>query len=453
LPRARKVRRLQFMKLQNAIAILIATTSSALTQQLPPPVGDSFYEMIDLQEAMLGQLLFYDPILSGNREIACATCHHPAFGTSDGVSLSFGDGGIGLGPTRIAAPDNIPEERIPRNSPALFNLGASEFHVLFHDGRLEADETRPAGIRTPMADDMAVGFNSVLSAQTMFPVLSRDEMAGSYDENEIGRLIRQGIITGDGGAWDVLARRVAEIPEYRDAFIDTYPHIEAPDDIEFTDLSNAIAVFIAHEWRSDTSPFDAVLRGQQQFSGLAQDGLDLFYGSGGCVSCHTGPFLTDHQFHAMGAPQIGPGKSATFEDHARDDGRFRVTGREEDRFAFRTPSLRNVALTAPYGHAGAHTDLTAFIASHVDPRESLLTYESTQALLPPFEGNDFSVMEDAVQVKAIRDAITTPAVELSQNDIAAIVEFLHNLTDPISLTGRLGIPDAVPSGLVIPNPD
>ena len=74
----------------------------------------------------------------------------------------------------------------------------------------------------------------------------------------------------------------------------------------------------------------------------ARAGLELFYGKAGCGTCHAGPLLTDHGFHAMGQPQIGPGKGGRFERHARDDGRLRVTGRQQDRFAFRTPSLRNV---------------------------------------------------------------------------------------------------------------
>lgn len=432
----------------SALTLLFST--AALAGPLPEPADDADYRVVSEVEARLGQALFYDPILSGNREIACATCHHPAFGTADGVALSFGDGGIGLGPDRFADPDNWPEDRIPRHSPALFNLGAHEFNVMFHDGRLEADDSRPSGIRTPMGEDMMAGFTSVLSAQTMFPVLSRDEMAGSFNENEVGRLVRQGIITGQGGAWDVLSRRVAEIPEYAEAFIQAYPHIQTPDDIGFTDISNAIAGFVAFEWRSDTAPFDAVLRGDATLEGMAAAGQNLFYGDAGCASCHSGPFQTDHGFHAMGVPQIGPGKSATFEDHMRDDGRYRVTGREADRYAFRTPSLRNVALTSPYGHAGAHADLPTFIADHADPVAGLARFDATMIALPTFEGDDFSVMANSNLRQAIADAVAIEPVALSANDIASIVAFLNMLTDPVSVDGRLGIPDQVPSGLAVP---
>ncbi|MEQ6202185.1 cytochrome c peroxidase [Sulfitobacter sp. HNIBRBA2951] len=431
------------MKYAALFCLLFATATAA--QQTPTAVTDDDFLPVDLQEAKLGQLLFYDPILSGNKQTACATCHYPALGTSDAVSLSFGDGGIGMGRARSADPDNLPEKRIPRNSPALFNLGAEEFTVLFHDGRLEADPTRPSGIRTPMGADMEVGFASVLSAQTMFPVLSRDEMAGSYNENPIGALVRQGRITGKGGAWDVLSRRVADIPAYAQEFTRLYPHIQTPDDISFTDISNAIAAFVAYEWRSDTSPFDAYLRGGTLPS-PAQSGLQLFYGSAGCSACHSGPFQTDHKFHAMAAPQIGPGKAATFQDHTRDEGRFRVTGNADDLYAFRTPSLRNVALTAPYGHAGGHANLAAFVAAHADPVQGLAAYDRTQAILPPYTSDDFMVLNDPAQVHAIADAVRTPAVSLENDEIDAIVAFLHTLTDPISIAGRLGVPNAVPSG-------
>lgn len=434
-------------KLSVCFAVL---TSAAHAQTLPDPITDATYAPINLDEARLGRLLFYDPILSGNKTVACATCHHPAFGTADGVSLSLGDGGIGLGPDRKVDPDNIPEERIPRNAPALFNLGAKEFTVMFHDGRLEADETRPGGLRTPMDADMVSGFASVLSAQTMFPVLSRDEMAGSHRENDIAKAVRQGLIAGEGGAWDLIARRVADIPAYADQFMAVYPDITQPADIDFTDVSNAIAVFMAHEWRSDTSPFDAMLRGEATLDAQAQTGLGLFYGDAGCVSCHSGPFQTDHDFHAMAAPQIGPGKSATFEDHHRDEGRFRVTGYAEDLYAFRTPSLRNVTLTGPYGHAGGHADLKAFIADHADPKAALANYDPAQAILPDFPAEDFLVLADPTQVAAIAEAVVTPAITLSQGEIDALAAFLETLTDPVAKTGRLGIPANVPSGLVVP---
>lgn len=441
--------------MQRFVSILCGTIAAgaAMAGPLPDPVTDDSYRPVNLAEAQLGQLLFYDPILSGNENIACGTCHHPDLGTADGLALSFGDGGIGVGPARKADPDNMPEQRIPRNAPALFNLGAHEFTVMFHDGRIEVDPDRPGGLRTPMDADMVTGFASLLSAQTMFPVLSRDEMAGGHRENAIGRAVRQGLIAGEGGAWDMIADRVAALPAYADQFVVVYPHIETPDDITFADISNAIAVFMEHEWRSDTAPFDAMLRGERELPPLAAAGMDLFYGDAGCASCHSGPFQTDHRFHAMGTPQLGPGKAATFEDHTRDEGRFRVTGDPADLYAFRTPSLRNVTMTAPYGHAGAHADLAEFIAFHADPVAGLAVFDVTGVTLPAFAVDDYAVMHDPVQVAAIANAVTVGPVQLTQDDIAALVAFLEALTDPVAFVGRMGVPETVPSALPVPQVD
>ncbi|NIY72998.1 cytochrome-c peroxidase [Marivivens donghaensis] len=416
---------------------------------LPDPVIDSDFAPVNMDEAALGQLLFYDPVLSGNREVSCATCHHPKHGTGDGLSLPLGDGGHGLGMDRLADQENLPEQRVPRNAQALFNLGAHEFTRLFHDGRVEEDPNRPGGLRTPLDEEMVAGFDSILSAQTMFPVLSPDEMAGHYSENEVAKAVRLGTLTAEGGAWDLISRRVAEIPAYADRFKDVYG-LEAQE-IGFTDISNAIAAFMAHEWRSDTSPFDAYLRGEGELSADAMAGMELFYGDAGCASCHSGKFQTDQQFHATGQPQIGPGKGARFETHARDEGRFRVTGDPANLYAFRTPSLRNVELTAPYGHAGAYATLEGFIEAHADPVAALENYDRSQAMLPALEVSDWRIMDDPAEVEAIIAANAMPTVELSESDIAELVAFLGALTDPVAKSGRMGVPATVPSGLPVAN--
>ncbi|WP_372840045.1 cytochrome-c peroxidase [Phaeovulum sp.] len=429
------------------LAALLLCASPALAD-LPAPVTDADYAPLDPAEVRLGWLLFYDPILSGNRNISCATCHHPRFGTSDGLSLGLGEGAIGLGPDRHITADNIPEQRIPRNAPGLFNLGANEFTRLFHDGRIEADAARPSGLRTPMDDEMVTGFASVLSAQTMFPVLSPDEMAGHYSENDVSKAVRSGRITGAGGAWQIIAERVAAIPEYRASFGSVYADIASGRAIAFTDISNAIAVFVAAEWRSDTSPFDAFLREGTPLSPAAAEGKALFYGEAGCSACHSGPFQTDHAFHAVAEPQLGPGKAERFESHSRDEGRFRVTGRAEDLFAFRTPSLRNVSATGPWGHAGAYVTLDAFLAGHGQPA-ALGNYDR-RVVLPalPNTKPDWIILDSAKETSAIAEA-ATPLRPLPPSEIGSILAFLDSLTDPVALAGRLGIPDSVPSGLPI----
>ena len=432
------------------LALVLALIAGAARAEIPEPITDADYAPVSEAEARLGQLLFYDPILSGNRNISCATCHHPRFATSDGLSLGLGEGGIGLGPARKPDPANMPEQRIPRNAPALFNLGAHEFTVMFHDGRIEADPSRPSGLRTPLEDDMVMGFASVLSAQTMFPVLSPDEMAGHYQENDVAKAVREGVITGPGGAWDILSARVAAIPEYKALFDAAYPDIAAGRPIAFTDLSNAIAAFIAFEWRADRSAFDAMLRGGPALPDKAQEGMDLFYGEAGCAACHSGKFQTDQDFHAMGEPQIGPGKAERFESHSRDLGRMRVTNRDEDAFAFRTPSLRNVTATGPWGHSGAWSDLSAFLAHHSDPSGGLDAYDRSLSVLPKIDlaKSDWAILDAPEEVAAIR-AAAVPGSALGSAETAAIIAFLESLRDQSAIDGRLGIPESVPSGLPI----
>jgi cytochrome c peroxidase len=431
---------------------LIAFAQPLMAENLPPALTDADFIEVSEAEATLGQLLFYDPILSGNREVACATCHHPEFGTGDGLSLSLGDGGIGLGPERRLDTQNLPEQRVPRNAQPLFNLGFISYSALFHDGRVEIDPTRPNGLRTPLDEDMLIGFANAISAQTMFPVLSPDEMAGHYSENEIAQAVRLGRLTGEGGAWDLISRRVAAIPDYAIRFADVYPEISGPEDIQFTDISNAIAAFMAFEWRADAAPFDAVLRGQASFEADALAGADLFYGTARCSTCHSGPLLSDFGYHAMGQPQLGPGKGARFETRPGDEGRFRVTGNPADRYAFRTPSLRNVAATGPWGHAGAYADLSAFVAAHADPVAALSSYDRAQVVLPEMDAVDWRIMDDPAAVAAIAAAVTVAPVDLSAEEVAQLVAFLNTLTDPAAIAGRLGVPDKVPSGLAVPNP-
>ena len=413
----------------------------------PLPEANATYAPVDMAQVRLGQLLFYDPILSGSKTVACATCHHPKHATADGLSLGLGDGAHGLGPKRMIDPQNLPEQRVPRNAPALFNLGAHEFTTMFHDGRLEADPTRPSGIRTPLGTEMVQGFASVLSAQSMFPVLSPDEMAGHYTESDVARAVRQGFLTGEDGAWSLISARVAGIKEYQSAF----EQINGPGhSVTFTDISDVIAEFIAFEWRADDSPFDQYLRTGEPLPKAANLGMSLFYGKAQCSNCHAGQFQTDHDFHAIALPQVGPGKSARFETHARDEGRLRVTGNPADAYKFRTPSLRNIAQTAPYGHNGAYATLEAMIRHHLDPVASLKAYNVAQLVLPDLPNSqDFRATHDPDEQAAIAAANELSPSNLSETEIIQIVAFLNALSDTASLAGKLGVPRTVPSGLPV----
>lgn len=423
---------------------LLASLSQAA--DLPRAVTRDDFPPTEMELVLLGRDLFFDPILSGNRNIACASCHHPALASADGLSLGLGEGAVALGPDRHAGADNAPRNRIPRNAPALYNLGAYEFTTMFHDGRVQADPQAPFGIRMPAQAVLERPVASPLAAQAMMPPTSHDEMAGQDDENPVSKAARQGRLAGDGGVWDQLCKRIEAVPDYATRFA----RILGPDrKLHFTDVARAIAEFETYEFQSFDSPFDRYLRGEadaldpQQMAGMA-----VFYGEGRCVTCHAGPFQTDHSFHAIGLPQFGPGKDP---DSYADRGRIAVTGDPEDRYRFRTPSLRNVAITGPYGHNGAYATLTAMVHHHLDPMRSLAQYDRTQARLldVPVELDDWGAMEDFDEVMRIAEAIEIPPVTLSDAKIAALVAFLGALTDPAARTGRLGVPERVPSGLPV----
>jgi len=129
-----------------------------------------------------------------------------------------------------------------------------------------------------------------------------------------------------------------------------------------------------------------------------------------------------------------------------------VTGNIADRFKFRTPTLRNVALTAPYGHAGAYDTLEAVVRHNLNPLNSLYNYDREQAVLPSrpdLDAQDFVVMDTLDRMDAIAAANELAPVELREPQIADLIEFLHALTDPSAIDLRRSVPASVPSGLTL----
>jgi cytochrome c peroxidase len=407
----------------------------------------------DEKKVELGKLLFFDKILSGNRTISCATCHHPFAGTGDGLSLPVGEGGNGLGVSRNTGSGNqVVPERVPRNSPPLFNLGAKQFKAMFHDGRVRVDATQPSGFLNPAGDDLPQGLDSVLAAQAMFPVTSATEMAGQPGENPIADAAAAGLLAGPHGVWAKLARRLKRVREYVSLFKQAYDHIDHRRDISFVDAANAIAAFEASAWRADNSPFDRYLRGDKRaMSPNAVVGMRLFYGKAGCGGCHGGPFLTDHSFRAIAMPQIGPGKGDGPSGH-EDFGLERVTGIPADRYKFRVPTLKNVALTGPYGHSGAYNSLEAVVRHHLNPVDALETYDTSRAALPrrpDLDAVDYIAQSDSQVRHNIAAANELAPIALSDRQVARLLDFLHALTDPDSIDLRRDVPWSVPSGLPV----
>ena len=412
----------------------LAEAGITYTSLAPGPPASS-------EKIALGKALFFDKELSGNRDTSCATCHHPLMHTSDGLSLPIGVGGHGLGTARQMGDGR---EFVPRNSPDIFNRGAPEWITMFWDGRIsgspEAGYTNPAGMMLPH------GLDNVLAVQAMFPVTSIDEMRGKpadavNTDNELAALPENDPVA----VWEALMVRLMAIPGYVELFRAAYPYVP-PDDLGFEHAANAIAAYEATTWTLADSPWDLYLAGDDStLSNAAKRGALLFYGEARCSLCHSTNLLTDQQYHNIGVPQLGPGKGKS---KPLDDGRWLVTNNQEDRFAFRTPPLRNVALTSPYMHNGAYADLESVVRHHLNPTAALQNY-SPGHLSPELAE---TCMVDEATIQAILenlDPLIAAPIELSDTQIADLIAFLQALTSPSALDLSGDIPTSVPSGLPV----
>ncbi|SER56482.1 cytochrome c peroxidase [Tranquillimonas rosea] len=417
---------------------------------LPPPLTDADFRDADPAKARIGQLLFYDKILSGNRNISCSTCHHHDHAGGDGLSLGIGEGGSGIGPERTPGTgDDRIMKRVPRNASALWNLGHRDIDVLFHDGRLEASDLYDNGFNSPAQEWLPLGLDGILAAQALIPLTAQFEMAGNIRENDVAGAINDRI----DAAWPILAKRVRTIPQYGEMFVEAFDTIDDPAEITIVEIGNAIADFEILEWTSHDSPFDAYLDGDEQaLSPKAARGMGLFYGKAGCDGCHSGQLLSDQQFHALALPQFGPGRTRLFDPAARDVGRMGESDRLEDAYRFRTPPLRNVALTAPYGHNGAYPTLEGIVRHHARPRAMLEAWTPDMAHLPDvpwLEPIDFVVAENRRERARHRAALDIEPVPLTEDEIGDLVAFLESLTGATARDRPFGRPVTVPSGLPV----
>ena len=403
-----------------------------------------------MQRAKIGQLLFYDKILSGNRNISCGTCHHHRFGGTDGLSLGIGEGGVGVGPDRHpGSGESRIRKRVPRNASALWNLAAKKFTVLFHDGRLAIADDFDNGFNTPAEEWLPHGLETVLGTQAIFPMTAQFEMAGNPKENEVAGALHDRI----DAVWPILAKRVRVIPEYGQMFVETFDDIDTAEEVTIAHIGEALAAFIAIEFRSDDSPFDAFLAGDETaLTPMQRRGADLFYGKAGCADCHSGSLLTDQKFHALAIPPFGPGRTRRFDPYTRDVGRMGETDDLADAYRFRTPSLRNIALTAPYGHNGAYPDLEGIIRHHLDPQGSFDAWQQDFAQLPEapwLAPIDFVVWQDRFEIARVRAKIDIAPRALADDEVAALVDFMGALTGASASNPLFGVPDTVPSGLPV----
>jgi cytochrome c peroxidase len=306
---------------------LAAALLASCAHAAEPPSADAIAAR-NAARIELGKRLFFDPILSKDRTVSCASCHRPEHAFADNRRVSPGVGGA-LG---------------ARNAPSVMN--SSGRTSLFWDGRAETLE------------DQAIG-----------PIENPLEMALPIAE--------------------ALARVNADA-EYQQQFALAYGGPATA-----RSLGRALAAFQKTLDTADT-PYDRYIRGDDAaVSESAKRGRLLFIGKGKCAECHSGEDFTSDRFRNIG---LFDGKRYA------DRGRGAITGNSVEDGEFKVPSLRNVAVTAPYMHDGSFGTL----------REVIDYYDDPDRIVPGAKG---------------RDATMSAPLKLSEGEKADLEAFLRALTD------------------------
>lgn len=346
-----------------------------------PPVPVPPDNPLDATKVALGRKLFFDRRLSHNGTMSCAMCHVPEQGfTSNEMATAVG----------------IEGQTVRRNAPTIYNAAFSE--QLFHDGR-----------------------ESRLERQVWGPLLARNEMGNP----SVGQVLDE----------------IARLPDYDGLF-------EAAFDGHGPGMETLGAALASYERTivSANSPFDRWRFGGEEdaLSPAARRGFELFTGKAGCAACHTigsdHALFTDQQLHNTGIGyrqtmarasgerplQVAPGISLEFdpavlgsasEPPPSDLGLYEITGDPDDRWKYKTPSLRNAALTAPYMHDGSLPTLRAVVEHYdaggianelLDPRIRPLglddgEIEALVAFLESLTGDNVDALVADAQVARVGD--------------------------------------------------
>ena len=279
------------------------TKLAALPTEVPTPADNPSSP----QKIALGRLLFVDPILSGHKDVACATCHHPEFGFAESLEISIGVNGRGMGSKRdfVTPIGDIPF--VKRNSQTILNAA---FNGLTLNGSADA-------AHAPMFWDLRA---KSLENQSLEPIKSFEEMRGHRYATEV--------------ALDSVVNRLKKIAEYRRLFQEAFT---ASDAINSQNLARAIAAY-ERTLVGGNSRFDQYMRGDRNALSVNEiDGMQVFLKSG-CAKCHNGPMLSDYKVHALGVPD--------------NEKLLKSDAGVDNQYKFRTPSLRNLRFTGPYMHSG-----------------------------------------------------------------------------------------------------
>lgn len=393
----------------------------------------------------LGQSLFYDPVLSGDRSTSCSSCHSIDKGLSDGRQnsnnlelLSTVDASTG---------DEVKSYRL-RNSPDLWNRDHNDTKFLFWDGRLEIVDGERKIFATPFGSGLGDGFENILEVQSTFPMITEQEMKGGANKHSSETLPpphgnKRNTYAGLTGAVPhaihvKVVERLVGAGSYQEdwqgryaaAFKNAFPNIETSD-VNITHIGKAIGHFEELAFSSNNSAWDQFLLGDSSaLSTEAKLGGKLFLGEALCSGCHSGALLSDFRFHHVG---LISEPIDVLGEELDDLGRFAVTGDPQDKFRFRTPPLRNVALSAPYFHDGSTKSLRDAIKRHI-----------------LISGDEGYFDQGRMRFRAAKMVGLSPLIRrtprLNDQEVDYLIEFLRSLNGeqaPLSFI----IPDEVLSNL------
>jgi cytochrome c peroxidase len=404
---------------------------STLKQRLRRPISQPL--------ANIGQLLWFDTITGLNGDNTCAGCHSPTNGFGDSQPIAIGidnNGIVGL------------DRRGPRNERrAPMVLNTAFFPSLMWNSRFASLSGDPfdnsRGFLFPAPEGTSLSSESqLLVAQAFIPPTERTEVAG-FDFPGDNDTIRAEVI-----------RRINAVPAYRQLFARVFPAVRDGDPITYEMFARAIAEF-EFTLTFANAPIDRYARGALGALDPAEKrGALLFFGKAGCVSCHSvsggsNEMFTDFKQHAIAVPQLVPQVTnnqfdgpAANEDYGRED----FTGNPADRYEFRTPSLRNVAVEPAFMHDGAYTTLAAAIRHHLNARASLLAYDPTAQGLP----TDLTgPLGPTAPLLAALDPQLANAIFLTPDEFNDLVAFVRDaILDPRATPANLRklIPRELPSG-------
>lgn len=250
----------------------------------------------------VGKLLFYDPLLSGNNQRSCASCHKPTeffADTSASASLHFDR-----------------KTRLPRNTPSLINAGFN--HLLMLDGK-----------------------HISLQNQTKEVVMNKDEM-GSLEAEVL--------------------QKILNCSDYKKTFKKLLAFTPTEKEITFEHIASAITLYYS-KFSAYYSPFDNAMNRKQEASPQAVKGFNLFMSKAQCATCHfvpqfngVKPPYVGSEFEVIGVPSLHDTKKLS-----EDKGRFGVNPAHETLHAFRTGSIRNAQYTKPYMHNGVFKTLAEVV--------------------------------------------------------------------------------------------